>query len=563
MKAKLQALQIFSGRINNSISVKNFLINRALQIQIKPRMIANFLGQSFLSYVAYMETSKTNSVGFYEDEHLFNARKKIDLEIAILKKDIGEQVVDFPKVIYTMKGDKYIIEFLVDQRRTDIFSLQVACINDIESNQEKNKNSKNLLTEAKVQTLKNGDVMTQVYQYEQLGKNNVKSTGTINIVGEFSVERPSFKFILEKNYEVTSIDISAVISSYKEAFKFSKYSSQRANSISNITPKVNSKRASSKRNSEPDSLVNSLKESVTGSLKPADNTQLSEMTAVEAVQKIREMGVMVFLPDDKDFLTGLNWEDLAGYEKQKRSIEDTVMLSLTHSHIYDNIASKTRMRFEKNKPRAILFEGPPGTGKTTSAKIIASQVQIPQLYMPQESIMSKYYGEAEKNLSQLFELARGLKEGCIIFIDEVDTLGGSRDTLEMHEVSRRLLSSLLRKLDSFESNDNTLLICATNRKHDLDQALLSRLDMSIEFALPDKTARVEIWRRYAKHLGDNIQNRLSDTSEGFSGRNIYEVCKDSERRWASKVIRGEVDEDIPTEDQYLDSIRNRKEQELA
>ena len=118
--------------------------------------------------------------------------------------------------------------------------------------------------------------------------------------------------------------------------------------------------------------------------------------------------------------------------------------------------------------------------------------------------MSKYYGEAEKNLSQLFELARGLKEGCIIFIDEVDTLGGSRDTLEMHEVSRRLLSSLLRKLDSFESNDNTLLICATNRKHDLDQALLSRLDMSIEFALPDKTARVEIWRRYAKHLGDNI-----------------------------------------------------------
>ena len=70
----------------------------------------------------------------------------------------------------------------------------------------------------------------------------------------------------------------------------------------------------------------------------------------------------------------------------------------------------------------------------------------------------------------MFELARDL-DGCIIFIDEVDTLTGSRDKYDMHEVSRRLLSSLLRKLDSFESNDNTLLICATNRKKDLDPAL--------------------------------------------------------------------------------------------
>jgi ATP-dependent 26S proteasome regulatory subunit len=123
------------------------------------------------------------------------------------------------------------------------------------------------------------------------------------------------------------------------------------------------------------------------------------------------------------------------------------------------------MRPTRNRPRAVLFEGPPGTGKTTSAKIIAAQVGIPLMYVPLESIISKYYGEAEKNLSHIFEMAAEL-EGCIIFIDEIDTLGGNRDNDGMHEASRRVLSALLRRLDSFESNDNTLLICATNRKKD-------------------------------------------------------------------------------------------------
>ena len=497
-----------------------------------------------------------------EDEHLYNARKVIDNEILKLKTELGDQVVDLPNVHYKMKGGNYIIEFLVDQRRTDIFSLLVACISDIESNQEKNKSSKNLLKPASVKTLKDGEIMTQVYEYEQLGANNVKSRGSINIVGEFSLERPSFKFILEKHYEVTGIDISAVIKAYKEAFKFSHYSNQRSNSISNIVPVKN--RPSNKRSSDPKSVLDALKGSVSNSVKPDGKEEEKEvMTEEDVANKIKELGVMIFMPEDKDFLTGMSWEDLAGYEKQKRAIEDTVMLSLTHAHIYDNIARKTRMRFERNKPRAVLFEGPPGTGKTTSAKIIASQVKIPLLYLPLESIMSKYYGEAEKNLSSIFDLAKQFENGCIVFIDEIDTLGGSRDKLEMHEVSRRLLSSLLRKLDSFESNDNTLLICATNRKFELDQALLSRLDMSIEFALPDKIARVEIWRRYAKQLSEEEQGKLSDQTEDFSGRTIYEVCKDSERRWASKVIREEVDGEVPILEQYNESIDNRKAQELA
>lgn len=98
----------------------------------------------------------------------------------------------------------------------------------------------------------------------------------------------------------------------------------------------------------------------------------------------------MFDPSDKTVT--LDWDCLAGYENQKRLIEDTVLLALNYPEIYDEIATNTRVKYEPNRPKAVLFEGPPGTGKTTSAKIIAQQVNIPLIYIPTEAIMSKYYG---------------------------------------------------------------------------------------------------------------------------------------------------------------------------
>ena len=155
---------------------------------------------------------------------------------------------------------------------------------------------------------------------------------------------------------------------------------------------------------------------------------------------------------------------------------------MTHPHIYENISKNTRVIPVSSKPKAVLFEGPPGTGKTTSARIIAHSVQIPCIYIPIESILSKYYGESEKKLSELFDYCEALGKS-IIFIDEIDSVAGDREGA--HEASKRVLSTLLRRVDGMETDGEVMVIAATNRKHDLDVAMLSRIDLSILFALPD------------------------------------------------------------------------------
>jgi SpoVK/Ycf46/Vps4 family AAA+-type ATPase len=129
----------------------------------------------------------------------------------------------------------------------------------------------------------------------------------------------------------------------------------------------------------------------------------------------------------------LDWEQLGGYEEQKRTIEDCLLLPLQHPEIYEKISSQTRKSGSgSSRPRAVLFEGPPGTGKTTSARVLSSQAGVPLVYVPLESLGSKWYGESEGNLAKLFKAA-GQLGGAIIFLDELDALATSREK-DLHEV---------------------------------------------------------------------------------------------------------------------------------
>ncbi|EFJ53049.1 hypothetical protein VOLCADRAFT_115636 [Volvox carteri f. nagariensis] len=277
--------------------------------------------------------------------------------------------------------------------------------------------------------------------------------------------------------------------------------------------------------------------------------------AARAVEQLLAMGAQVFPPGNKD---KMDWGVLAGYEEQKRTIEDCLLLPLLRPDVYAKLARATRKTFANNRPRAVLFEGPPGTGKTTSARVISSQAAVPLIYLPLEAVLSKWYGQSEQQLGAVFKAAEAMG-GAIIFLDELDALGGNREAGGLHEVSRRLLSVLLREMEGFDAETKrTVVIGATNRKTDLDPALLSRFDLVITFGLPDTACRQLILRQYAQQLSDSEVVQLAERTGGMSGRDLRDVCEHTERRWASKIIRGEVrEEDLPPLAEYLASADER------
>ncbi|VVB07772.1 unnamed protein product [Arabis nemorensis] len=301
---------------------------------------------------------------------------------------------------------------------------------------------------------------------------------------------------------------------------------------------------------------------INGSREPSMNESISQLEAMG----VRIYGVNKPLGDDS--VDEISWDNIAGYDQQKREIEDTILMALHSPEVYDDIVRGTRSKFESNRPRAVLFEGPPGTGKTSCARVIANQAGIPLLYVPLEAVLSKYYGESERLLGAVFSKANELCDGAIIFLDEIDAFAISRDS-EMHEATRRVLSVLLRQIDGFEQDKKVVVIAATNRKQDLDPALISRFDSMITFGLPDLQTRQEIIAQYAKQLSKTELVQLAQATESMSGRDIRDVCQGAERTWASKLIRrakasGEQQQiTLPPIQEYLESAEARRKALLS
>ncbi|KAG8385785.1 hypothetical protein BUALT_Bualt03G0081400 [Buddleja alternifolia] len=288
-------------------------------------------------------------------------------------------------------------------------------------------------------------------------------------------------------------------------------------------------------------------------------------TMDKTITSLEGMGVKIYglnQPNVENPKADISWENIAGYDNQKREIEDTILLALKSPEVYDDIARGTRCKFESNRPRAVLFEGPPGTGKTSCARVISSQAGVPLLYVPLEIIMSKYYGESERLLGKVFSLANEISNGAIVFLDEVDSVATARDN-ETHEATRRLLSVLLRQIDGFEQEKKVVVIAATNRKQDLDPALISRFDSMIAFGLPDQHTREQIIAQYAKHLTKSDLAELAAVTDEMSGRDIRDVCQQAERHWASKIIRGQAPKteeqgSLPSLNEYIQSAMKRR-----
>ncbi|MBI4176631.1 MAG: ATP-binding protein, partial [Candidatus Aenigmarchaeota archaeon] len=240
-------------------------------------------------------------------------------------------------------------------------------------------------------------------------------------------------------------------------------------------------------------------------------------TSVQKVVKAEEVPAEVI---DSLIVTqkpDTRWEDIGGLEEAKKSIREAIILPFVrHKPAY------------VKSPRTILLFGPPGTGKTLLAKASSNNLGATFFEARISSLLSKYYGESPKLVNALFSKARKMQPS-LIFMDELDSIAISRDS-DMHETTRRVLSQLLTEIEGFntKAEDRILIMGATNKPWDLDDAVVSRFQKRIYVPLPDAAARkaiLKIHLRGAGTSGLDVDGIVGKT-ENFSGRDLASLCQE-------------------------------------
>ncbi len=217
----------------------------------------------------------------------------------------------------------------------------------------------------------------------------------------------------------------------------------------------------------------------------------------------------------------VGWDNVAGLQQAKRAVKEAIVYPVQRPDL-----------FPLGWPRGILLFGPPGCGKTLLAAAVANEIEAEFIIVDAASVMSKWLGEAEKNVAKLFSSARGISEQgrpAIIFIDEVDSLLGIRS----HEVGGevRVRNQFLKEMDGIMDkgkNYHLYVIAATNKPWDLDWAFIRRFQKRILVPIPDFETRIELFTMYTAQLDLSQEvdlKELARSTEGFSGSDIRDICQ--------------------------------------
>ena len=197
-------------------------------------------------------------------------------------------------------------------------------------------------------------------------------------------------------------------------------------------------------------------------------------------------------------------------------------------------------------PKGILLIGPPGTGKTLLVKTLAKEIELPVIHASGSEFVEMYVGLGASRVRKLFSKARNYKEGCIVFIDEIDAIGKKREMHSNNSERDNTLNQLLVEIDGFGDKDNVIVFGATNLVKNLDSALTrsGRFDKKVFFDPPNKEERIKLFELYLEQIDDDISvEKLAELTSGLNGADIANICNQSKINTIQQFIKIEEDKE--------------------
>ncbi len=286
---------------------------------------------------------------------------------------------------------------------------------------------------------------------------------------------------------------------------------------------------------------------IVSSVTPGQAAYVGERTEVQVIEEpIKEAEVST---------ARISWEDIGDLEEAKKKVREMIELPLRHPEIFKHLGVEP--------PRGVLLSGPPGTGKTLLAKAVASEANAYFTSINGPEIMSKYYGESERKIREIFEEAKK-NAPAIVFIDEIDAIAPKREEVK-GEVETRVVAQLLTMMDGLQERGQVIVIGATNRPDAVDPALRrpGRFDREINIGMPDKKARLEILTVHTRNVPlcseDDVKGKicsqedrvdletLAEMTHGYTGADIAALAREAAMIRLREAIetKKEIDVDQP------------------
>ncbi len=281
---------------------------------------------------------------------------------------------------------------------------------------------------------------------------------------------------------------------------------------------------------------------IVASTSPNQPTIITEETEVSLSSKAVDV--------TEDTIPDVTYEDVGGLTEEIKKVREMVELPLKHPEVFDRLGI--------DPPKGVLLHGPPGTGKTLLAKAVANETEANFVLLNGPEIMSKFYGESEKKIRDIFDEAKK-NAPTIIFIDELDAIAPKREEVQ-GEVERRIVSQLLTMMDGLNSRGRVIVIGATNRPNSIDPALRrpGRFDRELEISVPDKKGRLNILKIHTRNMPlkkDIKLEELAGKTHGFVGADLSSLAKEAAMCVLRKLLPDfKIDEAEAFPKELLDKI---------